>query len=166
MKKSTLTAIAVLVTCFGLQAQKFTLQPQVGMQNSTTRLSVNNLNSFNPLSSQLAPMLGIRADYKMKNGFGPFVGITTNRSTVAFNFSSPETATTNYTATMGDYQVQLQAGLQARTNPLYFKKNPPPAKVVTPPAPQSFSSMSRCGRSKAMQRAAAEKAAAPGKASS
>lgn len=162
MKTFTLCTVALVVTGFTAGAQKFTLIPQVGIQNPLTRVSLNNLPAFTPLQSQAAAMPGIRVDYQLKKGFGPFAGISTSPSAVAFSFNNPESAARNFTATQGNTMWQLQGGLQARSKPMYFKKTASIAQpaVVQEPKP----SYSRCGRYQATSRCGTQnrqQAAAP-----
>jgi len=100
---------------------QLTILPQAGFENSNTKISYNNLPYFSPLT-QLQPKFSLRADYKFKNGFGPFAGIVTSRSLVSYNFIDPEKGMTDYTASMGKMQAQLQVGLQYTSKPIFFKK--------------------------------------------
>ncbi len=116
-------AILVLVfAAFAFAANsQLTIRPQAGLENSNTKISYNNLPYFSPVS-QLKPQLSLRADYKFKNGFGPFAGLSTSRSLVNYNFNNPETGMTAYQAALGKMQLQLQAGLQYSTKPIFFNK--------------------------------------------
>jgi len=100
---------------------QFTILPQAGFENSNTKISYNNLPYFSPVT-QMQPKFGLRADYKFKNGFGPFAGISTSRSLVSYSFTDPEKGMTEYNASMGNMQAQLQAGLQYTSKPIFFKK--------------------------------------------
>jgi hypothetical protein len=100
---------------------QFTILPQAGFENSNTKISYNDLPYFSPLA-QLQPKFGLRADYKFKNGFGPFAGISTSRPLVSYSFTDPEKGMTEYSASMGNMQAQLQAGLQYTSKPIFFKK--------------------------------------------
>ncbi len=150
MKKSTLAGAFLLFFAIGATAQKWTLQPQVGLENAFTRLSINDLAAFNPLSSQVSPMLGLRLDYKTKQGIGPYIGVSTSRSTIAYSFSNPETAIQNFSAAMGNVQMQLQGGLQARTKPIFFKKMSAARPNVTPAPAETSQAYSRCAKYKSM----------------
>src|SRR4051794_14424576 len=99
MRPVTLLFLFV-VSCFAANAQ-FTLLPQMGIEDPTTKLSYNNGSYYVPLQSQLAPRFALRMDYKFKTGHGVFLGLATSRSGVQYNFASPEKAMTNYTATVG-----------------------------------------------------------------
>jgi hypothetical protein len=142
MKNFTLSTLAFVALGITTTAQKFTILPQVGVENPLTRMSYNNLPSFTPLQSQFSPSLGVRMDYKLKKGYGPYVGISTSRSSVAYSFSNPEMGTSAYTASMGNMQLQLQGGLQLTSKPIYFKK---PAAVAPAPVQKVHSSYRSCG---------------------
>ena len=116
---------AVLVLAFAaltLAAKsQITILPQAGIDNPISKIKYNNLSYFAPLN-QLQPQLGVRADYKFKNGFGPFVGLATSRSSVNYNFNDPENGMTAYRASLGKTQLQLRAGLQYSTKPILFNR--------------------------------------------
>ena len=143
---------------------QLTILPQAGFENSNTKISYNNLPYFSPLA-QFQPKFSLRGDYKFKNGFGPVAGISTSRSLVSYYFNDPEKGMTEFSASMGKIQAQLQAGLQYTSKPIFFKKQTPGsttsgAKTAERAATQShFSSgcshsYSGCGSRKS---AAAEK---------
>jgi len=123
MRNSTLTSLALVVLGFTANAQKFAIRPYVGLESPRTNLSYNNLSVFKPLQSQISPALGVRVDYKLKKGHGPFVGFSTSRSSVAYSFANPETGMNAFTASAGNMQFQLQGGWQASSKPFYFKKS-------------------------------------------
>ena len=100
---------------------QLTLLPQAGFENSNTKVSYNNLPYFSPVG-QVQPKFSLRADYKFKNGFSPFAGISTSRPSVTYSFTDPEKGMTEYNASMGNVQAQVQAGLQYTSKPLFFKK--------------------------------------------
>jgi len=107
---------------------QFTILPQAGFENSNTKISYNNLPYVSPVT-QMQPKFGLRADYKFKNGFGPFAGISTSRPLVSYSFSDPEKGMTEYNASMGNMQAQLQAGLQYTSKPIFFKKQTSASKT-------------------------------------
>jgi len=127
---------------------QLTILPQAGFENSNTRISYNNLPYFSPLA-QLQPKFSIRADYKLKNGFGPFAGISTSRSLVSYYFDDPEKGMTDYSASVGKMLAQLQAGLQYTSKPIFLKRQSSssqtsaPKSVETTSANKSYFS-SRC----------------------
>ncbi len=118
--RRALLVLAFAAFAFAANSQ-LTIRPQAGFENSNTKVSYNNLSYFSPIA-QLQPQLSLRADYKFKNGFGPFVGLSTNRSLVTYNFNNPESGMTDYRAALGKTLLQLQAGLQYTTKPLIFNR--------------------------------------------
>jgi hypothetical protein len=127
---------------------QFTILPHAGFENSNTKISYNDLPYFSPLA-QLQPKFGVRADYKFRNGFGPFAGISTSRPLVSYSFTDPEKGMAEYNASMGNVQAQLQAGLQYTSKPIFFKKQTSPSKSSRPKAETTTSNdsyySSRCG---------------------
>jgi hypothetical protein len=107
---------------------QFTLRPQAGLENPKTKISYNNLGYFSPVS-QVLPQFSLRADYKFKSRFAPFVGLATNHSLVDYSFSDPENGMSDYKASLGNTQLQLQGGLQYTTKPIYFKKQTSTSKT-------------------------------------
>ena len=152
MRPVTLLLLLFVVSGFAANAQ-FSLVPQMGVENPLTKMTYNDGSLFIPLQHQLAPRFALRADYKTKQGHGAFLGIATSKSGVEYNFSNPETGTTNYIATVGDMQVRFEGGYQFNTKPIFFKKQAvsktaTPAKVT--PSPQrkgcgGYTYSSRCG---------------------
>jgi len=115
-------ALVLMFAAFVLAANsQLTIRPQAGLENSITKISYNNLAYFSP-SDQLQPQLSLRADYRFKKGFGPFAGLSTSRSLISYNFSDPENGMTAYKASLGKMQLQLQAGLQYSSKPIFFKQ--------------------------------------------
>src|SRR5438045_1937527 len=120
MRHAVLVLIfAAMITAANSQSasHRFTLLPQAGLENPTTKIKYNNLSYFSPLN-QVQPQLGVLASYKFKNGFGPFIGVSTSHSLVTYNFSDPENGMTNYQASLGKMQLQLRAGLQYTARPI------------------------------------------------
>ena len=116
-------ALLLLVfVVFGYAANsQLTLRPQAGIENPITKISYNDHPYFSPLS-QLQPQFSLRADYKFKKGVGPFIGVSTSRSIVNYNFNDPENGLTAYRASLGKIQLQLQAGLQYSTKAFNLNK--------------------------------------------
>jgi hypothetical protein len=116
---------AVLVLAFAgcvrAANSQLTILPQAGLENPTTKISYNNLSYFSPVD-QLQPQFGVRADYKFKGGFAPFLGLATSRSGVSYSFTDPDNGMTAYNASLGKTQLQIQGGLQYSSKPLYFKQ--------------------------------------------
>jgi hypothetical protein len=149
MKISTFTFLSFVVLASTANAQKFTILPQVGLENLTTRVSYNNLETFKPLQSLPTPTLGVRMDYKVKKLAGVFTGLSTTRPGISYSFANPETGMNAYTVSAGNIQLQLQAGLQATTKPIFFSKS---AAAKPSTTTTSRSGYGRCGSNKAMGR--------------
>ena len=76
-----------IVSAFAMNAQKLSLTPQVGFENSRTSVNYNGLGSFAPLGGGFDPQVSLRLDYKFKQGFGPYIGASTSRSAVLYGFN-------------------------------------------------------------------------------
>src|SRR5678816_625110 len=112
-----------IVSALTMNAQKFSLTPQVGFENSRTSVNYNDIGSFAPLGGEFNPQVSLRLDYKFKQGFGPYIGASTSRSGVLYSFSDLENGMNLYTATKANMQVRMEAGYQFTTNPIFFAKN-------------------------------------------
>ncbi len=117
------SVLAILCLAFITQTaqSQLTLTPRIGVENSTTLVSVNESKFFAPIPSQFSPQAGIRLDYRFKKGHGVFGGFSTSKTNTAFNFSNPETSLTNYFASRSAAQIRLEGGYQFNTKPIYFK---------------------------------------------
>ncbi|HEU5166574.1 MAG TPA: hypothetical protein VFU29_13580 [Chitinophagaceae bacterium] len=114
-----------IVSALAMNAQKLSLTPQVGFENSRTSVDYNNLGSFAPLGGEFNPQVSLRIDYKFKRGFGPYIGASTSRSGVLYNFNDVENGMNVYNATKANMQVRLEAGYQYTTKPIFFNKSNP-----------------------------------------
>lgn len=122
MKPAILLIQVLVAVGFAATAQRFSLQPQIGLENSLSSVRYNDLSSFAPLGNQISPYIGARLDVKTKLGHGAFLGIGTNRSGVSYTFSDPETGMTSYKASLDNLKLNIQAGYQFNTKPIYLKK--------------------------------------------
>jgi hypothetical protein len=120
MRTAALTSFLLVAFGSAAIAQKLTLLPHVGFENSRTTISYNNLNSFAPLGGEFSPQVGLRLDYRFKQGFGPWLAISSSRSVVSYSFSDPEKGMNLFTAVSGDMQLRLEGGYQYSTKPIYF----------------------------------------------
>ena len=121
MRTAVLTAVMVAFA-YAATAQ-FSLLPQVGFENSKTNLSYNNLSSFEPLGVKFSPQVGLRIDYKFKQGHGPWLGVSSSRASVNYSFTDPDNGMTVYSANAGDMQLRIEAGYQHSFKPIYFNQN-------------------------------------------
>jgi len=141
--RTTLTSLFVIIT-FVANAQ-FSLQPQVGLENSKTNVKINNLQSFAPLGIQFAPRLALKMDYKFKHTHGPFIAVATSSPVVAVNFTDPQNASNNFYTTKQNLQLRFEGGYQLATKPIYFSK--PTTVIVTRTMYGYNYSGNRCGSS-------------------
>src|SRR6187399_200461 len=111
-----------IVSALAMNAQKLSLTPQVGFENSRTSINYNGLGSFAPLGGEFNPQVSLRLDYKFKQGFGPYVGASTSRSGVLYGFNDIENGMNSYVATKANMQLRMEAGYQYTTKPIFFNK--------------------------------------------
>lgn len=119
----SMTLAGLLFIACAVNAQQLSLTPQVGFENSKTSINYNNFGSFSPLGGEFNPQVSLRLDYKFKQGFGPYLGVSTSRSVVAFSFSDIENGMNLYSATKANTQMRLEAGYQFTTNPIFFTRS-------------------------------------------
>jgi hypothetical protein len=105
-----------------MNAQKLSLTPQVGFENSKTSVNYNDLGYFAPLGGELNPQVSLRLDYKCKQGFGPYIGASTSRSGVLYSFNNVENGMNEYTAVRANMQVRMESGFQYTSMPIFFNK--------------------------------------------
>ena len=111
-----------IVSALAMNAQKLSLTPQVGFENSRTSINYNGLGSFAPLGGELNPQVSLRLDYKFKHGFGPYMGASTSRSGGLYGFNDIENGMNAYTTTKANMQLRMEAGYQFTTKPIFFNK--------------------------------------------
>jgi hypothetical protein len=145
-----LALVLVFAALVSVANSQLTIRPEAGLENPKTKISYNNLGYFSPVT-QVKPQFSLRADYKFKSRFAPFVGLATTHPLVNYTFTDPENGMTAYKASLGNTQLQLQGGLQYTTKPIYFKKQTSSSNKTsnTKPAEKSASNCSNyssCGR--------------------
>jgi hypothetical protein len=111
--RKTITLLFVLMSC--VTKAQFSIQPQIGLENSRTTIKSSEFACFSPMGRQLAPRLAVRMSYKFKTGHGAFIGVATGKQAVAFKFTDPQAARTTYTATEKGLQLHLEGGYQYAT---------------------------------------------------
>ena len=74
MRNAVLALLLFVATA--ANAQRFSLLPQVGFENSKTSISYNNKEYFSPVGGQFTPQASLRLDYTSKKGHGLFLGMT------------------------------------------------------------------------------------------
>lgn len=146
--------VGILFIASAVNAQKLSLTPQVGFENSKTSVNYNDLGSFAPLGGEFNPQVSLRLDYKFKQGFGPYFGASTSRSVVLYSFNDIENGMNLYNATKANMQVRMEAGYQFTTNPILFNKTKPTSSTSTSKPKSSnksscggYSSRSSCSKS-------------------
>lgn len=148
MRSIALTGVLFIATIV-MNAQRLSLTPQVGFENSKTSINYNSLGSFSPLNGEFNPQISLRLDYKFKQGFGPYIGASTSRSVVMYSFNDIENGMNVYNATKANMQVRLEAGYQFTTNPLFFNKTVSTnasSKTKSKGSCGSYSSRSYCSK--------------------
>src|SRR5262245_51010691 len=113
MRSIALTGV-LFIAC-AVNAQKLSLTPQVGFENSKTSVNYNKLSWNAPIGVEFNTQMSLQLDYKFKQGFGPYLGLSTSRSIVSYSFSDIENGMNAYSATKGDMQVRMEAGYQFTT---------------------------------------------------
>lgn len=122
MRTAALTLLSFVAFMYAAKAQKFSLLPQVGFENSKTKVIYNNSSAFAPAGITFSPQVSLQLAYKTKPGHGFFLGGSTSRTTVPFSFINPETGLDNHKAVTGNMQVRLEGGYRFNSKPFYFKK--------------------------------------------
>ena len=118
--RNTTILLFVLIS-YGTNAQ-FSIQPQIGLENSRTSIKSNGFSSFSPMGMQLDPRLAARMGYRFKMGHGVFVGVATGSQGVKLKFNDPQAAATTYTSTGRGLQLHLEGGYQYSTKPIALGK--------------------------------------------
>lgn len=120
MRTATLTIVALaLVAC--ASAQKLTLLPQLGIQNSKTSILYNAGKAFQPLGAQVSPALGLNLNYTIRRGHGIYMAVSSARTGLNFRFADPESGASQYQASTGKLNFALGAGYQYSSRPIFFK---------------------------------------------
>jgi hypothetical protein len=118
MRTAALLLFTFVAFCFAADAQRFSLLPQVGFENSKANIIYNGLPSFSPQGVKFSPQGSLRLNYASKQGHGFFVGVATSRSVVSFSFTDPERGMNDFMATTGNMQLRLEGGYQFNSKPL------------------------------------------------
>ena len=138
MRTAALTFLSFVAFGYAAKAQKFSLLPQVGFENSKTTIQYNNSSSFAPAGVVFSPQVSLQFAYKSKPGHGVFLGASSSRSTVPFSFTNAETGRENYKTISGKMQVRLEGGYQFSSKPIYFKRQNSTAVKQDGSKPESY----------------------------
>ncbi len=120
MKIAALACLLFLLTGSAANSQ-FSLLPQIGFEQSRTKVQYNNQNFFKPFAKDNI-QASLRADYRFKKGHGPFVNIASSPAAVNLNFTEPETLKDNFQVNKSSLQWRIEGGYQYTTKPIYLKK--------------------------------------------
>lgn len=131
MRKAALTSLVFVACGFATNAQ-LSFTPRVGIEQAFNCVKYNSTSCINPMSANISPQVGLRADYFFNKVHGPFVGVTTNRSLVTYEFTNPETGDKEFSASQGDWKLRLEAGYQVSSKPISLGKT---AKQTATKAP-------------------------------
>ena len=123
MRTAALTLVSFVAFGFAAGAQKFSLLPEVGFENSKTKVHYNDLPSFTPAGITFTPQVGLKFNYTSQKGHGVFLGAANSRSIVEFSFTDPENGMNSFTTTTGCMQWRLESGYQFNSKPLQLKKS-------------------------------------------
>ncbi len=136
MRKAALASLVFVACGFATNAQ-LSVTPRVGIEKTSTHVKYNNTSCISPMSSNISPQIGLRADYLFNKTHGPFAGVATNRSMVTYEFTNPETGDKEFTASQGDWRLRLEAGYQYSSKPISLAKNAKRPAVNASDAAQS-----------------------------
>ena len=120
MRTAAFTLVFFVAFCYAAKAQKFSLLPHVGFENSKTKIQYNDLPSFAPAGVVDFPQVGLQLAYKIKSGHGIFLGAASSRSIVPYSFSDPETGMTNYTTATWRYAIEIRNRLSIQQQTTFF----------------------------------------------
>jgi hypothetical protein len=154
MRTAALTLLSFVAFGYAAKAQKFSLLPQVGFENSKTNIRFNNTPSFSPAGVIFTPQVSLHLNYSSKSGHGFFAGAGSSRSIVPFRFADPENAMNSFTTNTGKMQLRLEGGYRFSSKPVYLKKQPGAApKTITYKTAEkkgcgSYSYRGSCGRNR------------------
>lgn len=147
MRNAAFTILCFVAFGYAANAQKFSLLPQVGFENSKTSISYNDLRSFSPQGIKFSPQVSLRLNYSSKQGQGFFLGVANSRSVVSYSFTDPETGMNDFTSTTGNMQLRLEGGYQFNSKPIPLNRSKQSSANSAKKSSSSYSSSSSCSRS-------------------
>ena len=145
MRNATLTILCFVAIGYAANAQKFSLLPQVGFENSKTKISLNDFRSFSPSGVKFSPQASLMLNYSSKQGHGFFAGVASSRSIVSFSFTDPENAINNFIATTGNMQLRLEGGYLFNSKPISLRSKQSSKQTANNVAKKSCGSYSSGG---------------------
>lgn len=141
MRTAALTLLCSVAFTMVTKAQRFSLLPQVGFENSRTLVSYNDASGFSPIGIKFSPQASLRLAYATHKGHGFFFGINSIRNSVSYEFSDPETGMSSFKANSGDMKIGFEGGYQFNTRKIQFR----PSRASTSSRTAESSSGKRCG---------------------
>ena len=156
MRKAALASLVFVACGFATNAQ-LSVTPRVGIEQAFTCVKYNSTARISPMGSNFSPQVGLRMDYLINKMHGPFVGVSTNRSVVTYEFTNPETGDKEFTASQGDWKLRLEAGYQYSSKPIALGKAAKQPAAKAPDAYQSPCAARRMMLANAAAAAAAKK---------
>ena len=122
MKPAAFTLMLVLLVAVTANAQ-LSFLPQIGIEQSKTSVSINDLPSFSPMGVNNYLKANLRMDYRFKKGHSPYVSLGTSPGVVNYSFADPANAATNFKTAAGSLQFKMEGGYQYSSKPINLKKN-------------------------------------------
>lgn len=127
MRTAVLTLLCFVAFGDAMNAQRFSLLPQVGFENAKTKINYNGLGSFAPSGVKFSPQASIRLNYASKPGHGFFLGAASSRSSLLYSFTDPENGMTNFSSVAAGTQIQLEGGYQFNSKRISLSRSKKPS---------------------------------------
>lgn len=115
MKPAAYTALLLLLTA-SARAQ-LTLLPQIGIEMGHTCIQYNGLQRFSP-AAVASLKAGIRLDYRLRGGHGPYLALGTTPAPVTVSFDHPSNALAEMRAHKNPLQWKVEGGYQYTSRPI------------------------------------------------
>jgi hypothetical protein len=147
MRTAALTLLCFVAFGYAMNAQRFSLLPQVGFENAKTNISYNNLSSFSPAGVKFTPQASLRLNYASKPGHGFFLGAATSRSAILYSFTDPENGMSNFKTAAANMQLQFEGGYQFNSKPISLGRSKSNTKTEARKSCGSKPEKSSCQRS-------------------
>lgn len=122
MKPAAFILALVLLTAVTASAQ-LTFLPQIGLEQSRTSVTVNDLPSFSPMGINNNLKANLRMDYRFKKGHSPYLSFGTSPGAVAFTFAEPSTAANSFKTSAGALQWRMEGGYQYSSKPINLTRS-------------------------------------------
>lgn len=147
MRTAVFTLFCIVAFGNAMNAQRFSLLPQVGFENSKTNVSYNDLRSFAPEGVKFTPQASLRLNYSSKQGHGFFLGGATSRNIVLYSFADAGSGLSNFRSATSNMQVRLEGGYQFNSKRLALSSKQPAQKATTAKKNCDYTQKSSCGKS-------------------